>query len=174
MVKSEQKIALVIHNVRSALNVGSMLRTAEGFGVSEVVMTGYTPYPESKNDSRLPHHRQKIALQIHKTALGAENFLKWQHISDIKNCLNKLSQAGYLLVALEQSLDANSLDKFRPIQNIALIVGNEITGLDDSVLKSIDKKVQIPMSGHKESFNVAIAAGVALYHLKYGAAARQK
>jgi 23S rRNA (guanosine2251-2'-O)-methyltransferase len=151
-----------------------MLRTAEGFGVNEIVMTGYTPYPESKNDPRLPHHRQKTALQIHKTALGAEYFLNWQHISDINDCLNKLSGDGYLLVALEQSPDATSLDKFHPTQNLALIVGNEITGLDDMVLRRVDQKVQIPMSGRKESFNVAIAAGVALYHLKYSAAARQK
>jgi 23S rRNA (guanosine2251-2'-O)-methyltransferase len=162
-----RRIALVIHNVRSALNVGSMLRTAEGLGVDEVYMTGYTPYPEAKDDARLPNHRQRTSQQIHKTALGAEYFVKWQYESDINKCLHNLTDAGFTLVALEQTPQAVELDKFQGGQDIALVVGNEVSGLDKNVLKKFDQFVQIPMSGRKESFNVAVAAGIALYYLRY-------
>ena len=166
------RIVLVIHNVRSAHNVGSLLRTAEGLAIGKVYMTGYTPYPEARNDSRLPHERQKTSLQIHKTALGAEDFLDWQHEADINKCINELADAGFLLVALEQSATAISLDKFETGADIALVVGNEISGIDGSVLETVDQVIQIPMSGRKESFNVAVAAGIALYYLRYGS--RQK
>ncbi|MBX4190898.1 TrmH family RNA methyltransferase [Candidatus Saccharibacteria bacterium] len=168
MVNSELRIVLVIHNVRSALNVGSLLRTAEGFAVNEVYITGYTPYPEAKDDQRLPHHRRRTALQIHKTALGAEYLMNWHHQPNIKQCLERLSQNGYMLVGLEQTPDALDLNKFNPKQDLALIVGNEVTGLEKTVLKQMDQHLQIPMSGRKESFNVAIAAGIALYHLRQG------
>jgi len=161
------RIILVIHNVRSALNVGSMLRTAEGFRVEKVYMTGYTPYPEAEDDSRLPHHRRKTGVQIHKTALGAENFVKWQHRPDIDGCFRDLKDDGYMIVALEQTDNAVDLNHFTTSKDIVLIVGNEIDGLDEGVLNMADRRVQIPMRGRKESFNVAIAAGIALYHLRY-------
>src|SRR3982751_1032974 len=98
-----RRMALVMHNVRSALNVGSMLRTSEGLGVNEVYMTGYTPSPQSNDDPRLPHHQQRTSLQIHKTALGAEYFVKWHHQADIMICLRLLADSGFTLVALEQT-----------------------------------------------------------------------
>ncbi len=162
-----RKIVLVVYDVRSAHNVGSLLRTAEGLGVDQVYLSGYTPYPEAKNDTRLPHSRQKQASQIHKTALGAEYFIDWQHEPDIKDCIERLSKGGYLLVALEQTVEAVKLNEFSTSKNVALFVGNEITGLDKNVLKLIKYHVQIPMSGRKESFNVAVAAAIALYHLRY-------
>ena len=160
------QLVLVIHNVRSAMNVGSMLRTAEGFGVDCVYMTGYTPYPESKDDKRLPHQRKRIAAQIHKTALGAEDYLEWKHQADIGKCLGMLAKKGFLLVALEQTTDAIEIGKFKESGDIALIVGNELTGIEKSVLSQADKTIKIPMSGHKESFNVSIAAAIALYELR--------
>lgn len=162
-----RQLALVMHNVRSTHNVGSMLRTAEGFKVNRVYMTGYTPYPEAKNDDRLPHIRQKTALQLHKTALGAEHFVSWRHEPDINKCLADLLKAGFLLVALEQTADSIDLDEFNGKGDVALIVGNEISGLESSVLNKVDMAVQIPMKGRKESFNVAVAAGIALYQLSY-------
>jgi tRNA G18 (ribose-2'-O)-methylase SpoU len=168
------KAVLVIHNVRSALNVGSLLRTAEGLGINEVYITGYSPYPEDKKDDRLPHHRQRMALQIHKTALGAEFFIKWHYEPNISLCLEKLKQSGYLITALEQTPNSVALSDFHPNQNVALVVGNEVSGIENSVLKQVDQIIHIPMRGHKESFNVAIAAAMALYHLKNQAAARQK
>lgn len=168
------KLVLVIHNVRSALNVGSMLRTAEGFGVDKVYLTGYTPYPEKVNDERLPHHRKRTSQQIHKTALGAEEFLKWEYEPDINKCMNRLCEQGYTIAALEQTKKSVDLNEFNTKNNLALIVGNEVNGLEANVLNKVDSFIQIPMDGRKESFNVAIAAGVALYHLKYGVIARQK
>lgn len=158
-------LVLVMHDIRSALNVGSMLRTAEGLGVHEVYMTGYTPYPEDKADERLPHHSRRTASQIHKTALGAELFIKWQHLPDINKCFEKLKSDDFQLVALEQAPAAIELDRFKAGPKTALIVGNEITGLEPSVLKRVDQTIHIPMRGRKESFNVAIAAGIALYRL---------
>lgn len=168
-----KRLVLVVHNVRSALNVGSILRTAEGFGVDEVYITGYSPYPEVKNDSRLPHHRQRTALQIHKTALGAEDFLKWHYISDIDKCLDDLGQSGFSIVALEQTKDSLWLDQFKPTKDVALIVGNEVDGLGKNVLRRVDKKIQIPMRGRKESFNVAVAAAIAIYRLRQATLPRQ-
>jgi 23S rRNA (guanosine2251-2'-O)-methyltransferase len=160
-------VVLVIHNVRSTLNVGSMFRTAEGLGVEKIFLTGYTPYPESNNDSRLPHQRRKISLQIHKTALGAEQLVKWQHLEELDECAKELTKGGYELFALEQTPKAVHLAKFKTGTRVALVVGNELTGLDKKALKLTQNHVQIPMSGRKESFNVAVAAGIALYHLCY-------
>lgn len=167
------RLVLVIHNVRSALNVGSMLRTADGLGVSEVYLTGYSPYPEARDDARLPHQRRHTTAQIHKAALGAEFSVDWHHVPDVKECLGELSRTGYLLVALEQTANSIDLNQFKPPEDVALIVGNEVSGLEKSVIKLVDQTVQIPMSGQKESFNVAIASGIALYHLRFNAA-RQK
>ncbi len=162
-----------MHNVRSAMNVGSMLRTAEGLGVDKVYMTGYTPYPLAEDDERLPHHRQRTASQIHKTALGAEFFVSWQYIADVNECLSRLTDESYLVAALEQTPQAIELNKFKPGQKMALIVGNEVSGLERPILKRVDISIQIPMSGRKESFNVAISAGIAIYHLRYMVKARQ-
>jgi 23S rRNA (guanosine2251-2'-O)-methyltransferase len=162
-----RRLALVIHNVRSALNVGSMLRTAEGLGVNEVYMTGYTPYPHSQDDARLPHLQQKTSRQIHKTALGAEDSVMWHHQADIMLCMRQLADTGYVLAALEQTPRSMLLTEFKSDRDIALIVGNEVSGLEQNVQSQADKLLQIPMSGRKESFNVAVAAGIALYHLRY-------
>jgi 23S rRNA (guanosine2251-2'-O)-methyltransferase len=167
VVNRKRRVVLVVHNVRSALNVGSLLRTAEGLGVEKIFLSGYTPYPEAKADSRLPHIRQRIALQIHKTALGAEYFISWQHEASINSCLDKLVADGFLTIALEQTPQSQKLDDFNDDRPVALIVGNEVTGLEKSVLKKVQGHIQIPMNGRKESFNVAIAAAIAIYHLRY-------
>jgi 23S rRNA (guanosine2251-2'-O)-methyltransferase len=159
------KLVLVVHSVRSAHNVGSLLRTADGLGIDKVYLTGYTPYPEAAADSRLPHMRQKQARQIHKTALGAENFIPWEHVPNIDDCLAALKSDGFEVAALEQTAVAINLDEYSPGGNLALVIGNEISGLDDSVLKESDYQVQIPMKGRKESLNVVIAAAIALYRL---------
>jgi tRNA G18 (ribose-2'-O)-methylase SpoU len=169
-----RRTVLVIHNVRSALNVGSMLRTAEGLGVDKVYITGYTPYPETENDERLPHHRRRTSSQIHKTALGAEQFMKWDYEAELEDCLKLLRKDGFILVALEQTPDALNLADFKSDKDVALVVGNEVEGLDSQLLESVDLSLKIPMSGRKESFNVAVAAGIALYHLSYVARTRQK
>jgi len=159
------KIVLIIHDVRSSHNVGSMLRTAEGLGVDKVYMTGYTPYPETKNDTRLPHLRRRVTAQIHKTALGAEQYINWQHTDDMSLLLKNLKRKGFVIVALEQTVDSISLSSFRSDEPVALIVGNEIDGIDVGTLNLADTRLGIPMAGTKESFNVSVAASIAMYHL---------
>lgn len=158
---------MVVYNVRSCHNVGSFLRSCDGLGINHVYLTGYTPYPSQPQDTRLPHIRQRIAKQIHKTALGAEETVKWHYSKKIEGLLDKLRKDSFLIVALEQTKKAKILSDFRYKGNVALIVGHEIGGIDERILKIADLHLKIPMQGAKESFNVAVAAAVALYHLRF-------
>ncbi len=162
-----RQIVLIAHNVRSAHNVGSLLRTAEGFGVSRVYLTGYTPYPASKNDERLPHLAQKIDRQIAKTALDAEKLVVWSHETDINQLIDTLKSQNFVIVALEQAPGSIKLPDFEPPKKLALIVGREVEGLEPEVLAQADTIVEIPMLGRKESFNVVQAAAMALYHCRW-------
>lgn len=162
-----RSIVLIVYNVRSAHNVGSILRTADGLGIARVYLAGYSPYPLSRNDTRLPHMAAKAHRQISKTALGAEDSVKWTRRQNIMELLSELKNQAYVVVALEQTKVAIDLKKFKFSSDIALIVGSEVGGLSQIVLDICDRHVYIPMSGKKESFNVAVAAAIALYHLKY-------
>ncbi len=164
-----RRIALIVHDVRSAHNVGSVLRTADGLGIEKVYLSGYTPYPKAKNDSRLPHIADAVARRIRKTALGAEKFVPWQHVSDIVTLIQRLKRTGFTLIALEQTSKARDIAAFKSNKDIALIVGEETKGLPDKIIKLSDLQLQIPMLGQKESFNVSVAAAIALYHLRYHA-----
>ncbi len=161
------KIILIAHNIRSCHNVGSVLRTADGFNVLRVYLTGYTPYPKAVNDPRMPHEANKIHQQIRKTALGAEESLSWDHAQDILKVIKGLRNDGYQIAALEQTPSSVHLNTFTPIEKIALIVGNEVNGLEKTVLDTSDIHLEIPMRGQKESFNVSVAAGIALYALSF-------
>lgn len=159
------EIILIAHNVRSCHNVGSMLRTADGLGVHKVYLTGYTPYPICSEDARLPHLARKIDSQIHKTALGAEQSVTWQQHERIDDVIIELRSAGFTMVGLEQHKRAVLLPTFEPPEKVALVVGREVEGIEPEVLAACDFIVEIPMSGQKESFNVAAAAAMTLYHL---------
>jgi 23S rRNA (guanosine2251-2'-O)-methyltransferase len=162
-----RSIVLIIHNVRSAHNAGALLRTADGLGVRKVIFSGYTPYPAGPQDDRLPHLAQKTNHAIHKTALGAETSVAWEKIDDIQAHLNHLRFEGYEIAALEQTASSRDLPGYKPTNKVALLVGNEIDGLDAELLNSIGVHLQIPMLGQKESLNVAAAAAMALYHLRF-------
>lgn len=162
-----RQIVLIIHNVRSAHNVGSLLRSADGLGVKKVYLSGYTPYPQLPGDTRLPHIAKRMSGQIHKTALGAETNLQLKHIEDINGCLASLGQQNYTIVALEQTSTAVTLEEFRVPDKIALIVGSEVGGISRHILEKADIHIEIPMMGAKESFNVAVAGAIALYQLRY-------
>lgn len=162
-----RKIILIAHNLRSAHNVGSLLRTADGLGVERVYLTGYTPYPEAQDDARLPHIAQKVDKQIAKTALGAEKTARWQHHDDIIEVLDRLKSQKFDIIALEQAQDSIKLPVYNPPDRSAIIVGREVEGIEPDVLELCDDIVEIPMSGQKESFNVAVAAAVALYHMRF-------
>src|SRR5207253_1483140 len=109
---------------------GSLLRTADGLGVTEVCLTGYTPYPASPNDDRLPHLAAKIDKQIAKTALGAEKSQVWRHQDNIESLIKELRKQGYLIAALEQVPNSVKLPDFKPPSKIAVIVGREVEGIE--------------------------------------------
>lgn len=160
-------LIIIAHNLRSAHNVGSLLRTAEGLGVKEVLLSGYTPFPQlPHNDPRLPHEQVKIAKLINKTALNAENTQAWQRITDIEAAIYRLKQDGYAIAALEQAANSVALPGYAPPDKLAIILGREVEGLEAEVLAQCDLALEIPMFGQKESFNVVQAAAMAMYHCR--------
>ena len=162
------RIILIAHNLRSAHNVGSLLRTAEGLGVEQVYLSGYTPYPLMAHDNRLPHLAQKTNKQIAKTALGAETSLNWHHREAVEPLLNDLQGQGFTIAALEQTPNSLNLPDYTPPEKIALLVGREVEGVESEVLALCDLVLEIPMFGQKESYNVVQAAAMALYHCRFG------
>lgn len=161
---------LVLDNIRSCYNVGAILRSAEGFGVERVILSGYTPRVHDKN--LLPHLRDKLDREIHKTALGAEDMLDIYSCDDIKQELTELKTQGWQIVGLENNINDERLLalnspklKGKLSDKNILVLGEEVNGIDNSLYDIIDLFVEIPMRGQKESFNVSVAAGIALYEL---------
>ena len=156
-------VIIIAHNIRSTHNIGSIFRTCEGFGIKKIILSGYSPYPTTKNDSRLPHISSKLTNQIHKTALGAEQLVdfEYQEFPEI----DLLKNAGYHIVALEQSENSVNIRDFKSTQKTALILGEEVEGISAELINKADLILEIPMYGQKESFNVSVAAGIALYQL---------
>jgi tRNA G18 (ribose-2'-O)-methylase SpoU len=166
-MNSPRDIILIAHNLRSCHNVGSLLRTAEGLGVQKMIFSGYTPHPVHANDRRLPHEALKLTKQIHKTALGAEDMVPWEHHTNLLPVLAKLKKNGYIIAALEQAEDAHELPKYHPPHKIVIIVGREVEGMEPEILAACDVTLEIPMFGKKESYNVVQAAAMALYHCRF-------
>jgi 23S rRNA (guanosine2251-2'-O)-methyltransferase len=162
-----RKLVLILHNLRSTHNVGSLLRTAEGLGVNEVIFSGYTPYPLQTKDSRLPHIARKLDAQIHKTALDAETLVPWRQSEDIFEVITSLKAADYTIAALEQTPTSQLLQDFTPPEKLVIILGREVEGVESEVLAACDTALEIPMFGKKESFNVVQAAAMALYHCRF-------
>jgi tRNA G18 (ribose-2'-O)-methylase SpoU len=157
------EIIVIAHNIRSTHNVGAIFRTSEGFGVKKIILSGYTPYPRQTNDSRLPHIADKLTLQIHKTALGAEAIVpfEYQEAPDFATLKND----GYTIVGLEQDERSTLIQNYKAPEKIALLLGEEVNGLTPELRTTCDDLIEIPMRGQKESFNVSVAAGIALYAL---------
>lgn len=162
-----KQIACIAHDIRSIHNVGSLFRTCDGLHVEKLLLSGYTPYPHSEYDTRLPHEYRAMQKQIEKTALGAEKTVPWEHITDISAELKQLKLAGYTIVALEQSATSTTLPSFQPPEKMALLLGREVEGIEPTILEQCDEIIEIPMLGSKESFNVVQAAAMALYHCRY-------
>jgi tRNA G18 (ribose-2'-O)-methylase SpoU len=157
------KIIIIAHNIRSTHNIGAIFRTAEGFGVHHLIFSGYSPYPKIEDDARLPHIAEKLGAQIRKTALGAEGMVpfSYQEIPDFKT----LREQGYRIVGLEQDDRSTLLNEYTVPDKVALLIGEEVAGIEASLRDQCDDLVEIPMSGKKESFNVSVATGIALYAL---------
>ena len=163
------EIILIAHNIRSTHNVGSLLRTSDGFGVSRVILSGYSPYPATENDVRLPHIRDKLTRDIHKTALGAELMVDFEYCDDLPVKLMDLKSNGFCIIGLEQTDSSILLPDYTPPERVALLLGEEVLGIKDELIALCDDIIEIPMRGQKESFNVSVAAGISLYHLCFPA-----
>jgi tRNA G18 (ribose-2'-O)-methylase SpoU len=158
-----KSLTVILHNLRSTYNVGAVLRTCEGLGVEQVIFSGYTPY----FGKGLPHEREKLRRQIHKTALGAEEMVSSKYVEDIESFIGGLKQNACACLALEQGSEAVKLQNFRreDYDQYALILGEEVDGVPPEILALADVVLEIPMAGQKESFNVAVAAGIAIWEL---------
>lgn len=157
------EIIVIAHNIRSTHNVGAIFRTSEGFGVTKIILSGYTPYPHIQNDTRLPHIADKLTQQIHKTALNAETLVPFEHQEEPD--LATLKAQGFRIVGLEQDMRSVMLPDYKPPQKIVLLLGEEVEGITSTLRNLCDDLIEIPMVGKKESYNVSVAAGIALYGL---------
>ncbi|MEK7647079.1 MAG: TrmH family RNA methyltransferase [Patescibacteria group bacterium] len=163
-----KNLYLILHNIRSLYNVGSMFRTADAAGVSKIFLTGYTGAPQDK----LGNARKGI----HKVALGAENAVPWEGRIDLPRLIEKLRKEKIFILALEQVPKAFNYEKVdayfrkrkivKKFSSIALLVGNEVRGISPRILKKCNAITEIPMRGKKESLNVSVAAGIALFKLR--------
>ena len=170
------KTIVVVHNIRSLYNVGSILRTAEGFGVQKVIFSGYTPCAD--NPTYLPHIKEKIKESIHKTALGAEEMVKTEYTSSVRSAIEELKKDKYRIIGLENNLSDRRLKKLNSPElqsalgraatfgnKTVLLIGEEVSGIPEDLHDLVDVFIEIPMKGRKESFNVSVATGIALYKL---------
>ncbi len=155
---ANHNVTAVLYNIRSAHNVGSMFRTADAAGINKIYLCGYTPIPE-------PRGKKRGSDKIAKTALGAEKSVSWEYVPRVGKLLDKLTDEGIQIIALEQAKGSKGVFKFKPKRSLALVVGNEVKGLPVSILKRVDDIVEIPMRGKKESLNVSVAFGIAAYAL---------
>ncbi|GAB2743580.1 TrmH family RNA methyltransferase [Salinifilum aidingensis] len=165
---SPREIVAIAHNMRSAHNVGALLRTADVFSLSTVYCTGYTPYPEQDDDTRTPGLIHKLTHKIHKSALGAEQVVPCRFHPGIPALLTELRAAGFTIAGLERDDRAVALDEYAPPQRVALLLGEETSGIPDKLRSSCDVLLEIPQFGTKDSLNVSVAAGIALHRLRCG------
>lgn len=151
--KKLSEVKVVLHNIRSLHNVGSMFRSSDAFGISELLLSGYTPRPPRP--------------EITKTAIGAEEYVSWSGWSDPIEMINTLKADGYTLIGMEQTSNSIPLPQLdaKSFERICIVMGNEITGIDDDMMPHIDAFISIPQFGNKHSLNVSVAAGVMLYAL---------
>jgi len=151
--KEQEKlpVVVVLDNVRSMHNVGSVFRTADGFSIEKLYLCGITARP--------PHR------EIEKTALGATESVDWVHVEDTLEAIASLRAAGYQIIAIEQAKGSTMLNTFKPAQDsrYALIFGNEVNGVSEEVMAQIDGCIEIPQFGTKHSFNIVISAGIVLW-----------
>lgn len=150
---------LILHNIRSAQNVGSIFRTADGAGAKEIILTGYTPAPIDRFG--------RVRSDIAKAALGAENTVSWRQEADTASVIAQLKEAGVEVVAVEQDARAINYRDHKAQEEVAFIFGNEVEGIESAVLDVCDAVIDIPMRGTKESLNVAVAAGIILFNTNY-------
>jgi len=152
------KCILVLHNIRSVHNVGSLFRTSDGAGVARIILTGYTPGPLD--------HKGKPRKDFAKVALGAGDTVSWERSEEtLERVIEGLKEKGNEILALECEAGAKNIFNYKPKNNFVLVLGNEVDGVSPSVLNNADAVLEIPMRGSKSSLNVSVAGGIALYSL---------
>lgn len=146
-------VVVVLDNVRSAQNVGSFFRTADAFGIERIMLCGISSTPPNR--------------EIHKTALGAELSVKWNYFATTMECVESLRREGYTILAIEQIEGAVMLNDFKaaPDKRYAIIFGNEVEGVDQSVADVVDGAIEIPQVGIKHSLNVSVTAGILMWEM---------
>ena len=146
-------IVIVLDNIRSQNNIGSIFRTADAFRVSEIHLCGITATP--------PHR------EIHKTALGATESVSWKYFPSTMDSIRELKSAGFNICAVEQTTSSVPIDQFSPAENtsLAVIFGNEVQGVDNNVIKEVDFCIEIPQFGTKHSLNISVAVGIVIWDL---------
>ena len=151
----ESGLVLVLDNIRSAHNVGSAFRTADSFKADKVWLCGICAVPPS--------------AEIHKSALGAEDSVRWEHVGDTMEAVSRLKAEGYTVVCAEQTVNSVILDEFvhETGRKYAIVFGNEVAGVRQDVVDASDMVLEIPQFGTKHSLNVSVSVGVVLWHLRY-------
>lgn len=149
---TNKEFYVIAHNIRSLYNIGTIFRTADALGVTQLFLTGYCGTPPRK--------------EISKVALGAENFVPWQYYKKPSYIIDKLKKQGVKIVALETGAKAKNYTDFKPKWPLALIIGNEVKGISPALLKRTDTIVELPMLGIKESLNVGVSFGAIGYYLQ--------
>jgi tRNA G18 (ribose-2'-O)-methylase SpoU len=144
------EVVVILDNIRSTFNVGSVLRTGDGAGIKKLYLAGITPTPAHP--------------KIKKTALGAENYLEWEHVSNTLDLIQKLKQNGFKIISIEQTPSAQNYKEVELVGKIAFIFGNEISGVNPEILEASDLHLELPMKGQKNSLNISTTVGIILYH----------
>ncbi|MFA6257175.1 MAG: TrmH family RNA methyltransferase [Candidatus Paceibacterota bacterium] len=153
----KKETVVILHNIRSVENVGAMFRTADAAGVDKIYLVGYTPAPldrfgRKRND-------------LHKSALGAEEFVAWEQAKTISSLISKFKKQGFQIIAIEQDEKSVDYRKVKMKNKNAFIMGAEVEGIPKNVLKKCDVIAEIPMRGKKESLNVSVAFGVVMFRV---------
>ena len=166
-MKRSKNAVLILHNIRSKLNVGSIFRTADALGITKIYLTGYTPAPMDRFD--------RVVQEISKSALGAEKNIPWEKKKDPFSIIKKLKDEGFYIIAIEQSQKSIDYKKIKSKFPTAFILGNEVAGISPALLSTADVIAEIPMQeelsrnrsadGRKESLNVSVSAGIALFRM---------
>ena len=148
---------LLLHNIRSAQNVGSIFRTADACGIDKIYLSGYSPKPTDR------FGREVSAIS--KTALGAEKNIPWEYFSEPISLIEKLKKEGVEIIAIEQAKNSADYKKIKLSKDTLFILGNEVEGISQDILEMSDVIAEIPMKGKKESLNVSVTAGIALFRI---------
>ncbi len=143
---------LILPDIRSCHNVGSIFRTADAFCVSKIFLAGYTASPPK--------------IQIDKVALGAEKWVPWEKVDDALKLIKKLKKQGLEIIALEKNDESVNIVSTKFQTSSVLIMGNEVEGIDNRIMRLADRAVHIPMHGRKQSLNVSVAAGIAMHYIR--------